>query len=270
VPFTWTGSYIGGYAGGATANGDGSVSNPVDVFGVGFNNNNPPLHTSFGLSASVITGVTSGYNYQFAPNGVIGYESETGYIHVSGSVLANPGPFGNADTYNHGKVGDWYSAYTLRLGYAWDRSMIYAKGGFAVARIEAGATDAINNPFGVDMTAAKWRVGYAAGAGWEYAFDPKWSLKAEYLYLGLENTYSSSAVTTSFPASPNFLLTTTNHLPGVHTAKIGLNYKWDWFACCADPARHFAIRKAPASGGLHRSGLPKRDVRPAGTKEAAN
>jgi hypothetical protein len=33
----------------------------------------------------VIGGYTSGYNWQFAPNWVIGYEGETGYIGVKGS-----------------------------------------------------------------------------------------------------------------------------------------------------------------------------------------
>ena len=31
------------------------------------------------------------------------------------------------DTSADTKIGDWYSAYTLRFGYSWDRTLAFAK-----------------------------------------------------------------------------------------------------------------------------------------------
>jgi outer membrane immunogenic protein len=38
----------------------------------------------------------------------------------------------------------------------------------------------------------KYRLGYAIGGGWEYALDNKWSVKAEYLYLGFDNNITTT------------------------------------------------------------------------------
>ncbi|MDO8980519.1 MAG: outer membrane beta-barrel protein [Afipia sp.] len=225
APFTWTGSYIGGYVGGASAAEDGSTSNPVTATGGFFNFN--PVNTGYGLGSSFIGGYTSGYNYQFAPNWVIGYEGEIGYVKINGSGVQNPPGVSNGlnDTNGITRIGDWYSVYTARLGYAWDRSLIYVKGGAAVVRVEAGISDRTGVPQ-LDTIQHKWKIGYAVGGGWEYAFDPKWSLKAEYLYLGIESDYATSG--NLRPAGPQFF--TTTRVPGIHTGKIGLNYRFDWFS----------------------------------------
>jgi outer membrane immunogenic protein len=54
------------------------------------------------------------------------------------------------------------------------------------------------------------------------------SVKAEYMYLGLGQNFDTSATFPAIPADGTGFSTT--HLSGIHTAKIGLNYKWDWFA----------------------------------------
>ena len=80
--FSWTGGYIGGYVGGAFGAKDAVTGVPVTGAGA-------PIFAgpaaSYNLDSSVIGGYTSGYNYQFAPNWVIGYEGETGYIGVKGA-----------------------------------------------------------------------------------------------------------------------------------------------------------------------------------------
>lgn len=224
APFTWTGSYIGGYVGGATAAEDGSTSNPINGAG-GFWNANP-VNTGYGLGSSFIGGYTSGYNWQFAPNWVLGYEGETGYLRIHGSGVQNPPGVSNGlnDTNGITRIGDWYSAYTARLGYAWDRSLVYVKGGAAVVRVEAGVSDNVANT--LETIQHKWKVGYVVGGGWEYAFDNRWSVKAEYLYLGLDTDFTTTGNST--PANVQYF--TTTHIPGIHTGKVGLNYKFDWFS----------------------------------------
>jgi outer membrane immunogenic protein len=93
------------------------------------------------------------------------------------------------------------------------------------------------NPFpsGVDGTlhtsGKSNNVGYAIGGGIEQALPPAWfklaknvSIKAEYLYLGIERTQTTSGV-----ASDSFTNTTTDHISGIHTAKIGINYRFRGF-----------------------------------------
>ena len=207
--FTWTGAYIGGYVGGAF--GDKDVVTGVPVAGGAPFFGGPAA--SYKYDSSVIAGYTSGYNWQFAPNWVLGYESETGYINVKGSATYA----GQAGTTASTRIESIYSVWAARFGYAIDRSLIYAKGGVALAEFETGA---LNWVTGINTVDHKYRVGYAVGGGWEYAFDPKWSVKAEYLYLGFDNSISTTG-SAGVPA------TTTTSLSGIHTVKAGLNYKFD-------------------------------------------
>jgi outer membrane immunogenic protein len=73
-------------------------------------------------------------------------------------------------------------------------------------------------------------VTYAVGAGWEYALTNNWSIKAEYLYLGTQRSYANAGSTTGFAifpiVAPPVPLTNSNSDPGIHTAKIGINYRW--------------------------------------------
>lgn len=213
APFTWAGSYIGGYVGGAFGAKDAVTGVPVD--GAGTPAFGGPA-VSYKYDSSFIGGYTGGYNWQAASNWVIGYEGETGYIGSKGSAAFA----GQATAVATAKMEGIYSAWTARLGYAADRSLIYAKGGLALAEFKTGVFDGVN---GIDTMHRKYRLGYAVGAGWEYAIDPKWSAKIEYLYLGFDKDVTTSG---GFPAP----LYTTTRVPGVHTVKVGANYKWDWFS----------------------------------------
>jgi outer membrane immunogenic protein len=59
-------------------------------------------------------------------------------------------------------------------------------GGFAAARIDASVTIP-GGPFAGTYTDRKILYGWTVGAGLEYAFWNNWSIKAEYLYVRLEN-----------------------------------------------------------------------------------
>lgn len=215
--WSWNGSYIGLFVGGAFA--DPSTSVPANAAGVPLFAGGPAIYD---LESSVIAGYTSGYNWQFAPNWLLGYEGETGYIRMSGTG-AYPG---SPTTFANTKVGDIYNVWAARFGYVMDKSLLYVKGGAALARFESNVWNTANT---LNYGSSKYQFSYAVGGGWEYAFDPKWSIKAEYLYLGFDSNSlaaTGNSIGLRGGASQEFSTAT---LPGIHTAKVGLNYKWDWF-----------------------------------------
>jgi outer membrane immunogenic protein len=59
--------------------------------------------------------------------------------------------------------------------------MLYGKGGVALVGDRYRATDAMQT---YAFDGAENRLGWTAGAGVEWAFDPLWSVKLEYNYYG--------------------------------------------------------------------------------------
>ena len=220
--FNWSGFYLGGFVGGAWPAGNAVTADPCLVGAscpvIGTYNGVAPV--SYPLSSSFIGGGTVGVNWQAPASAfVLGLEGEVGFLRLSGSVVMNP--LTNSDTVASTTIGDWYVAYTARLGLAWDRSLLYAKLGGVTANVSTGVVDA--NPAGLTLntTTTTTVTGFAAGAGWEFAFAPNWSLKAEYLWLGLNKAIAHCG-TTSLPS----VTCSSTNLPNVHTAKVGVNYRW--------------------------------------------
>ena len=61
---------------------------------------------------------------------------------------------------------------------------------------------------------------WALGSGLEWAVYPYWSVKAEYMYIGLDKTLSDCGfLATSFCYDHN--------VRGISSAKIGLNYRFN-------------------------------------------
>jgi outer membrane immunogenic protein len=219
--YNWTSCYVGGYVGGAW---NAEAVRASDVNGYDFPFSGQYDVWNYDLKSSFLGGGTLGCNWQ--PIGspwVIGAEGEIGYLRLTASALDFP--FDPLQSINSSvKIGDWYGMATARLGYAWDRAMVYIKGGVAFVDVEATVTDPIANPFFVASTSeslATWTV----GGGIEWAFDWNWSVKAEYMFIGLDNVSACG-----FNSNANLVPIGTycwNHeLDGIHTAKIGLNYRF--------------------------------------------
>ena len=111
---------------------------------------------------------------------------------------------------------------TGKLGYAWDRVLLYGKGGGAwvatanpsisVAGVPASFTG-VN-----DTTASTWTAGF----GLEWAFYGNWSVRAEYDFIALPTQTLTVA-----PATPTFggdVITFNNRNLSIFTAAI--NYKF--------------------------------------------
>ena len=214
--FNWSGFYAGGFAGGAWTD-HATTSDPCLVGAVcppGTYNGTFPV--TYSLGSSFIGGGTIGVNWQAAgSNFVIGLENEVGFLRLRGTANISGGGDTNAFT----KIGDWYDAYTVRLGFASNRSLIYAKIGGVSAGYQTGVVDA-TPPVTLNTTTSKTLTGLAAGGGWEYAFAPNWSVKAEYLFLGLGKTVNHCG--TVLPAA--VIDCSSTKTGDVQTAKVGLNY----------------------------------------------
>ena len=141
---------------------------------------------------------------------------------------------GTPDALGSAKIGDWYAMVTGRLGYAFDRVLVYAKGGAAFIPVRAAVVDTCATvPAGcgnwlistfVDDTITTWTI----GGGIEWAFADNWSIKGEYMFIGLDETLTSCGPATlangNVVSGGSFCFG--HDFSGIHTAKVGLNYRF--------------------------------------------
>jgi len=169
--YTWNGFYLGGHVGGVTTN-----ESATD--GVTTVNPDP---------SGVLGGLQAGYNYQIAPNWLIGIEGELSWTSASGSSL------GFHSDHN------WYDTLSGRLGYVMGSWLLYAKGGAAWMNADYSVP-----PFSINVTRTGWNI----GAGAEFMLAPQWSAKAEYNFLDFgKDNVSGVGIDTQ-----------------VHEFKVGVNY----------------------------------------------
>ena len=202
--FTWTGCYIGAHAGGGW--GDKTISVPSLLPGV----------SETGHVDGFLGGGQVGCNLQFGGNWVIGIEGEGSAADIRGdltrTILGITGT-GSAKT-------NWIASATGRLGWAWDRWLIYGKGGAAWAHDEYSVFIPV---FPEQGSASETRTGWTVGVGVEWAFWNNWSVKAEYDYYDFGT--SSVILVGTFAGAPIAV-------PGVEirqrisVGKLGINYRF--------------------------------------------
>ena len=117
-----------------------------------------------------------GCNYQFATNWVAGVEGSGSWANIKGSS----DPFFSGKAVFNAKT-DWIATATGRIGYSFDRWLVYAKGGAAWAgdKYEMPGTFAFT-PF--NYTGSETRTGWTIGGGVEWVFWQNWSAKLEYAF----------------------------------------------------------------------------------------
>ena len=106
-------------------------------------------------------------------------------------------------------------AATGRVGAAFDRLLVYGKGGLALAEDQSTLTDFT----GTAASNSLLRTGWTAGAGLEYAIDQNWSAKVEYDYLG----FGSQAMNFT---TPSLGAVSSNTSLNVQEIKAGLNFRF--------------------------------------------
>jgi outer membrane immunogenic protein len=213
--FSWNGCYLGGHVGAAWTN--------KDVTATDVNAYNGSVHGwSYKLDSNIIGGGTLGCNYQIGQF-VLGVEGEGGYMSLRGSAVDPLSPFVPPDTVSTTRIGDWYAMATGRAGFAWDRALIYLKGGAAFVNTRVSVVDSVLQPVvGNTITATneQVRATWTVGGGLEYALGGNWTVKGEYMFIGLNHTESACGIATI--GAGRFCW---NHdVPGIHTAKLGINY----------------------------------------------
>jgi len=165
-PFTWTGVYIGGEVGyqfGTTTLS--ATTNPGEAFIA----NLPGYNTN-----GIVGGAHLGVNVQFSQF-VAGVEADIEGAGVQGS--------NSALGLTYSSRVDVESTYRARLGYAWDRVLLYGTGGLAIADFTNHYTSALG--FDSDPHA---RFGWTIGGGVEYAITNNWSVRAEYRFTSFGGT----------------------------------------------------------------------------------
>ncbi|MBN9080192.1 MAG: porin family protein [Rhizobiales bacterium] len=205
---------------------------------------------------SVLGGVQVGYNYQYG-RFVFGAEGDVTFgnlkagaasssvQNLSGTLNAigaaelnmNPGDVistSSGSTFSARHRLGTFGTLRGRVGYAFDRYLVYLTGGVAFADMQTSATFtnfitaspniiAANPIFAVILAAgnntsstktSRFAVGGSFGGGVEVALTANWSVKAEYLYLALPN--QNVFLGGNFRSFSNTF----------HVARAGLNYRF--------------------------------------------
>jgi outer membrane immunogenic protein len=110
--------------------------------------------STLGSTSGHALGAQIGYNYQLVSGMVFGVETDISLTGIDNAAFSN----------------DYIGTVRGRIGYAFDRILLYATGGFAYAGGEFGGV--------VDRT----HYGYALGVGMEGMITPNVSVRLEYLY----------------------------------------------------------------------------------------
>ncbi|WP_372441224.1 outer membrane protein [Microvirga arvi] len=139
-----------------------------------------------------------GYNYQIG-SFVLGLETDIQYADIGGDTSI-PGLDSDDNDDN------WFGTVRARVGYAFDRALVYATGGLAYGKISNGFSNS-------DDTS----VGWTLGAGVEYAFTDNLTAKVEGLYVNLEQDDDDLSVTAGSDETEFSVI------------RAGLNYKFSTY-----------------------------------------
>jgi outer membrane immunogenic protein len=214
----FTGFYVGVNAGGAFRGSSNDGFNDAVFFGgaapfaLGNTNN----------SARFIGGIQAGYNWQISPNFVLGVEGDGQALVGSNNTNKTFGFVGN------GSTTSFLGTVRGRAGVAFDSFLVCGTAGVAFGGSSNSWPNAIIGNIGGVPTfftannSNNTRIGYAAGAGVEYAFTPNWSVKVEYLFVDLgrnDRTYIAPGGLAGFAFKDR---------EQDHILRAGLNYRFNW------------------------------------------
>jgi outer membrane immunogenic protein len=193
----WEGPYFGIHGGGAW----GSVD--VKDHDINYNTFSNGGSGAFG-------GGTIGWNWQF---GQIVYSAELdlGVMDISHTSTDPLDPTVKAHI-DSGVYGD----IAGRVGYAFDRTLVYAKGGFGFFN-GPGTVKSSSIPDETYKTQSFY--GWTAGAGLEYKITPNWSIKAEYLHFDVGDD-TEHYINGGNPGGARW-----NTAVSIDTLKAGVNYE---------------------------------------------
>ena len=226
--YNWSGFYAGlhaGYTFGertnvATAGAPGNLVN-IDNVARGARS------ASVGLDRDgFIGGGQMGYNWQSNTPWVWGLEADISYTDVNSRrdfvTLNNGVPLNNSLSSRM----NYFGTVRGRVGYAWDRTLVYATGGFAYGEVENNVSFfAPSNALQFIGRNRDTKTGYTVGGGIEHAWTGNWTVKAEYLYYDL----GSNDVAVAAVPGVGTGAYVSNFKNDGHIVRAGLNYKFNSF-----------------------------------------
>jgi outer membrane immunogenic protein len=121
----------------------------------------------------------------------------------------------------HCSKTDGIGLFTGQIGYAWNASLFYFKGGAAVTSNRFSILDTLTSTELAAVSSTRW--GGTVGVGWEYGFAPNWSAGIEYDHLFMGNSNNSFSV-----ANPIVAGALNRISQDVDMVTLRVNYRFGW------------------------------------------
>ena len=158
-----------------------------------------------------VAGGQIGFRWQVS-SWVFGIESQGDWANLQGSSVSLTAP---ANT-NLSRM-DAFGLFTGHVGYAFDTTLLYLKGGAAVI---SDRNDIATNGIVVATAPGDNRWGGTIGLGAEFSFAPNWSAAVEYDHLFIGN------YTTTFNATTGGVFSTDRVGGGSDIFTVRVNHRW--------------------------------------------
>ena len=160
--YSWSGCYVGAHIGGGWSNKEWFQEDGDLRF----------KHNADGF----LGGGQVGCDHQTG-SWVFGVEGQASWANLEG----HSGQLSPSDEPNIGESKvDFIATATGRIGYVFDRTLIYVKGGAAWVHEEFSDVDIATGDFASGKAS---RTGWTVGTGLDYAVAPNWSVEVEYNYM---------------------------------------------------------------------------------------
>ncbi len=156
-------------------------------------------------------GVTAGWSRQWGRL-VGGFEGDVNFVGAKATIDTGFDPVPSVTQLQ--SAVNWNSHLRGRVGYTFDRALLFASGGLAIAGVESKAFD---NTTGAVATWDQTRTGWSVGGGGEYSVTPQASVRLEYIYDNYgSTTLSAQTVGATTFAARDFKLDTHTLRAGVY------------------------------------------------------
>ena len=189
-------------------------------------------------SSGAVAGGQLGYNWQFSPRWVIGFEGDlsgtalkTSPTASTSSALAKcavPGAACGSVTMTENV--NWLASARGRLGYVVGPGLAYVTGGAAFVNVDDKADATQVFPVATTyypVTASATKTGWVYGAGYEFMLGNDWMLRAEYLHYSFDGVSSTTTAVLPNPVAVPGLSASYAWSPlNLNILRLGLDYKF--------------------------------------------
>lgn len=213
--YNWTGCYIGLHAGGVASSVDRfwPVTDHYQLAGTSLSDD----YTSIAAGGQV------GCNYQVG-SWVFGIEATGSLVDGDERTTSAIGPSAGPPPIIFAIETEAIYTITGRLGWAFDRAMLYAKGGFAGTRIRSYIEDSVPGHF---SEAEVWHRGWTVGVGVDYMLHPNVIVGVGYDFIRAHKKTHTDIVHGAGVSAPVFYRTDVE--ADLHRFTASVSYKFgDW------------------------------------------